>query len=119
MKSTHSASEVVRMDVSPVISAATAAKCSFVRFLVSVASSPFPSAALMASATMSILFILVLGKAKAVKFVGTSGDCQMKLPICIAVDAPGDIPQMQRLVLSWSWRCSYAVAVDGCSKNET
>eukprot|EP00957_Ditylum_brightwellii_P000430 33324-Ditylum_brightwellii.AAC.1 len=26
---------------------------------------------------------------------------------------------MQRLVLSWSWRCSYAVAVDGCSKNET
>eukprot|EP00957_Ditylum_brightwellii_P175900 13394292-Ditylum_brightwellii.AAC.1 len=60
----------------------------------------------MASATMSILFILVLGKANAVKFVGTSGDCQMKFPICIAVDAPGDIPQMQRLVLSWSWRCS-------------
>eukprot|EP00957_Ditylum_brightwellii_P041956 3177494-Ditylum_brightwellii.AAC.1 len=43
----------------------------------------------------------------------------MKLPMCIAVDAPGDIPQMQRLVLSWSWRCLYAVAVDGCSKNET
>eukprot|EP00957_Ditylum_brightwellii_P108664 8288534-Ditylum_brightwellii.AAC.1 len=43
----------------------------------------------------------------------------MKLPMCIEVDAPGDIPQMQRLVLSWSWRCSYAVAVDGCSKNKT
>eukprot|EP00957_Ditylum_brightwellii_P196963 15005864-Ditylum_brightwellii.AAC.1 len=88
MKSTHNASDVVNIDVSPVSLAATAARCSFVRFLVSVASSHFPSAALMASATMSILFVLVLGMAKAVKFVGTSGDCQMKLPMCIVVDAP-------------------------------
>eukprot|EP00957_Ditylum_brightwellii_P003944 300206-Ditylum_brightwellii.AAC.1 len=51
-----------------------------------------------------------------VKFVGMSGVFQVKCPVCIAVDAPGAIPQMQLRCRIWSRRCSSAFAVVAWSK---
>eukprot|EP00957_Ditylum_brightwellii_P106482 8123572-Ditylum_brightwellii.AAC.1 len=36
--------------------------------------------------------------------------------MCIAVDAPGAILQMQLLCWSWSWRCSSALAIVAWSR---
>eukprot|EP00957_Ditylum_brightwellii_P172383 13123593-Ditylum_brightwellii.AAC.1 len=87
-----------------------------VRLLVSETSRPFPSAALTASPTTSRVSVFLCGRAKMVKFMGMSGVFQVKCPMCIAVDAPGAIPQMQLRCHSWSWRCSSAFAVVAWSK---
>eukprot|EP00957_Ditylum_brightwellii_P141835 10806375-Ditylum_brightwellii.AAC.1 len=81
-----------------------ACRWSLVRLLVSETSRPFPSAALTASPTASRVSVFFCGRAKMVKVVGMSGVFQVKCPMCIAVDAPGAIPQMQLRCRSWSRR---------------
>eukprot|EP00957_Ditylum_brightwellii_P189404 14416175-Ditylum_brightwellii.AAC.1 len=63
-----------------------------------------PSAAFTASPTTSRVSVFFCGRVKTVKFVGMPGMFQVKCPMCIAVDAPGAILQMQFRCLNWSRR---------------